>query len=189
MTHSIGYAHISTPEQSTDLQVDALNAAGCHKIFTDQASGALDERPGLTACLEYLRPGDTLVVWRLDRLGRSVPHLLTTMQSLVDREIGFRSLTESIDTSSAAGRLILTIFAALSAFERELIRERTTAGLAAAKARGSQPGRPKAMTAQRLELARHMLAKGSPATDVARTLNIGRTTLYRYLAAENLASR
>ncbi|WP_344144354.1 recombinase family protein, partial [Polymorphospora rubra] len=142
----IGYARVSTTDQRHALQTDALTTAGCTRTFTDTASGKLDERPGLAQVLDYLRAGDTLVVWRLDRLGRSVQHLTTTVAGLAERGIEFRSLTEGIDTSTAAGKLIFHIFASLAEFERSLIVERTRAGLDAAAARGRKGGRPPKMT-------------------------------------------
>ena len=145
----IGYARVSTQEQTLNLQKDALAKAGCTKIFTDTASGAKTERIGLEEALNYVRKGDTLVVWRLDRLGRSLPHLITTMTDLEERGIGFKSLTENIDTTTSGGKLIFHIFGALAEFERNLIRERTTAGLLAARARGRKGGRPKVMTVQK----------------------------------------
>jgi DNA invertase Pin-like site-specific DNA recombinase len=144
----IGYARISTQEQTLNLQQDALHNAGCDRIFTDTASGAQAERKGLEQALSYVRKGDTLVVWRLDRLGRSLPHLITTMTALEERGIGFKSLTENIDTTTSGGKLIFHIFGALAEFERNLIRERTQAGLTAARARGKKGGRPKALTAR-----------------------------------------
>lgn len=183
MTSLIGYARTSTTDQNPQLQHDALQAAGCYRIFTDQLSGALTDRPALSACLDHLQPGNTLVVWRLDRLGRSLPHLLSLVTELSEREVGLRSLGESLDTTTATGRLTLAVFGALAQFERDLTRERTHAGLAAARARGKQPGRPKAITAKRLAVAQQMLATGIPTAEVARTLGVGRTTLYRYLAA------
>ena len=181
----IGYARISTGEQTLDLQRDALTAAGCGRLFTDTASGAKAERPGLTEALEVLRPGDTLVVWRLDRLGRSLRHLIETVMALEQRGIGFKSLTESIDTTSPNGKLIFHIFGALAEFERELIRERTRAGLTAARARGRLGGRPKALgDPQKLALARTLYAnKQTPIDAICRTLKVSRATLYRYLAA------
>src|SRR5207248_9019601 len=142
----IGYARVSTHDQTLDLQQDALEKAGCGKIFTDTASGAKAERKGLEEALAYVREGDTLVVWRLDRLGRSLKHLLETITTLNTRKIGFKSLTESIDTTTSNGRLIFNIFASLAEFERDLIRERTKAGLQAARARGRVGGRPKVKT-------------------------------------------
>lgn len=181
MASLLGYARVSTADQNPALQLDALKEAGCFRVFTDHASGALTERPALTACLDHLRPGDTLVVWRLDRLGRSLPHLLSTINDLANRDVAVRSLSESLDTATATGKLTLAVFGALAQFERDLARERTVAGLAAARARGAQPGRPKRLTADRLEVARQLINSGKPVTEVARTLEVGRTTLYRYL--------
>jgi DNA invertase Pin-like site-specific DNA recombinase len=138
----IGYARVSTHEQTLHLQQDALTKVGCTKIFTDTASGAKTERKGLEEALTYVRKGDILVVWRLDRLGRSLPHLITTMTDLEERGIGFKSLTENIDTTTSGGKLIFHIFGALAEFERNLIRERTTAGLTAARARGKKGPKP-----------------------------------------------
>jgi DNA invertase Pin-like site-specific DNA recombinase len=150
----IGYARVSTHDQTLNLQRDALEKAGCSKLFTDTASGAKAERKGLDEALAYVRKGDTLVVWRLDRLGRSLPHLITTMTDLEERGIGFKSLTENIDTTTSGGKLIFHIFGALAEFERNLIRERTTAGLMAARMRGRLGGRPKALTGRQLLVAR-----------------------------------
>src|ERR671918_2664136 len=149
----IGYARVSTHEQTLVLQQDALQKAGCNKLFTDTASGAKTERIGLEQALTYVRKGDALVVWRLDRLGRSLPHLITTMTDLEERGIGFKSLTEHIDTTTSGGKLIFHIFGALAEFERNLIRERTTAGLTAARARGKRGGRPKTLTPKKRSIA------------------------------------
>jgi len=175
----IGYARVSTHEQTLALQQDALHKAGCSKIFTDTASGAKTERIGLDEALSYVRKGDTLVVWRLDRLGRSLPHLITTMTDLLERGIGFKSLTEKIDTTTSGGKLIFHIFGALAEFERNLIRERTQAGLTAARARGKKGGRPKALTYQRRSIAQELYDTGHPIVDICRTLKISRATLYR----------
>jgi DNA invertase Pin-like site-specific DNA recombinase len=156
----IGYARVSTIEQNTDPQRDALAGAGCARVFVDTASGAIQTRPELERCLDHLRPGDTLVVWRLDRLGRSLRHLIDSIAALDQRGIGFRSLTENVDTTSPGGRLVFHLFGALAEFERDLIRERTQAGLAAARARGRHGGRPAVMTAQKLSVAREMAASG-----------------------------
>ena len=180
----IGYARVSTAEQDHALQLDALNTAGCIKIFTDTASGKLDDRPGLADTLGYLRQGDTLAVWRLDRLGRSVQHLTTTVAGLAARGVEFRSLTEGLDTGTAAGKLVFHVFAALAEFERSLIVERTHAGLAAAAARGRKGGRPPKMTPERIEAARAMLAAGQGPTEAARILGVGRTTLYQHLGRD-----
>jgi DNA invertase Pin-like site-specific DNA recombinase len=175
----IGYARVSTYEQTLNLQRDALEKAGCTKIFTDTASGAQTERKGLEAALSYVRNGDTLIVWRLDRLGRSLPHLITTMTTLEERGIGFKSLTENIDTTTSGGKLIFHIFGALAEFERNLIRERTTAGLTAARARGKKGGRPQALTARQLGIARDLYEKRHPIAEICRTLKISKATLYR----------
>src|SRR5919205_2274577 len=138
----VGYARVSTLDQKPQLQLDALRAAGCQKLFVEKASGAKEDRAQLQAALDYMRPGDTLVVWKLDRLARSMKQLIATVEELKEREIGFRSLTEAIDTTSAAGELFFHIFGALAQFERSIIRERTNAGIRAALARGRKGGRP-----------------------------------------------
>jgi DNA invertase Pin-like site-specific DNA recombinase len=177
----IGYARVSTQEQTLNLQQDALLSAGCTKIFTDTASGAKSDRKGLDEALNYVRKGDTLVVWRLDRLGRSLPHLITTMADLEERGVGFKSLTENIDTTTSGGKLIFHIFGALAEFERNLIKERTQAGLVAARARGKQGGRPQALTPRQLGIARELYDKLHPIAEICRTLKISRATLYRYI--------
>ena len=149
----IGYARVSTTDQTLDLQKDALQQAGCTKIFTDTASGAKAERTGLDEALNYVRAGDTLVVWRLDRLGRSLNHLIETITGLNNRHIGFKSITENIDTTTSGGKLIFHIFGALAEFERDIIRERTQAGLTAARARGRKGGRPKSLTPKKAQMA------------------------------------
>lgn len=176
----IGYARVSTADQNPQLQIDALTIAGCDRIFVDQASGAKAERPELASALEYLRPDDTLTVWRLDRLGRSLQHLIASVNDLSARHVGFRSLTEAIDTTTAGGRLVFHLMGALAEFERELIRERTLAGLAAAAAAGRHGGQPPA-DARKLSAARELVAGGRPVAEVARTVGIGRSTLYRHL--------
>jgi DNA invertase Pin-like site-specific DNA recombinase len=175
----IGYARVSTYEQTLNLQKDALQHAGCDRIFTDTASGAKTERKGLEEALNYVRNGDTLVVWRLDRLGRSLPHLITTMTALEERGIGFKSLTENIDTTTSGGKLIFHIFGALAEFERNLIKERTQAGLTAARARGKKGGRPTVITVQKRSIAQELYDTGHPIMDICRTLKISRATLYR----------
>jgi DNA invertase Pin-like site-specific DNA recombinase len=176
----IGYARVSTHEQTLNLQQDALTSAGCTKIFTDTASGAKSERKGLDEALDYVRSGDTLVVWRLDRLGRSLPHLIATMTALEERGIGFKSLTENIDTTTSGGKLIFHIFGALAEFERNLIKERTTAGLSAARARGRKGGRPKALTGRQVSIALALYNdKQHSIEEICRTLKISRATLYR----------
>jgi DNA invertase Pin-like site-specific DNA recombinase len=185
MGNLLGYARVSTLDQQPALQVDALQAAGCYRVFTETASGARVDRPVLAQLLDQLRPGDTLVVWKLDRLGRSLRHLVDTVTGLADREIGFRSLQEAIDTTTPGGRLVFHVFAALAEFERDLIRERTTAGLAAARARGRHGGRPPVLDPGQVELARELYAsRRYPVVEIARRLKVGRSTLYRYLEQE-----
>jgi DNA invertase Pin-like site-specific DNA recombinase len=180
----IGYARVSTSDQTLDLQKDALDKAGCSKIFTDTASGAKAERKGLEQAVSYVRKGDTLVVWRLDRLGRSLPHLIETITALNNRGIGFKSITESIDTTTSGGKLIFHIFGALAEFERDIIRERTHAGLTAARARGRLGGRPKALSPKKAQMAKALYKdKNNTIDDICRTLNISRATLYRYIKA------
>jgi DNA invertase Pin-like site-specific DNA recombinase len=176
----IGYARVSTHEQTLNLQQDALQKAGCSKIFTDTASGAQTERQGLEAALSYVRSGDSLVVWRLDRLGRSLPHLIATMTDLEERGIGFKSLTENIDTTTSGGKLIFHIFGALAEFERNLIRERTQAGLTAARERGRIGGRPKALTPSQILIAQSLYDDPKNSIrEICRTLKISKVTLYR----------
>ena len=153
----IGYARVSTQDQNPELQHDALMEAGCEKVFTEKASGAQRDRPELQAALDYMRPGDALVVWKLDRLARSLKQLIETIERLEEKQIGFRSLTEAIDTTTSGGRLIFPLFGALAEFERSIIRERTKAGLAAARARGRFGGRPAALTPDDLSIARTLL--------------------------------
>ena len=177
----IGYARVSTDDQELALQRDALTAAGCERLFEDTISGATAERPQLAEALGFARTGDTLVVWKLDRLGRSLSNLIELLNGLSARGVGFRSLTEQIDTTTSGGKLIFHIFGALAEFERELIRERTRAGLAAARARGRVGGRPRKLdTAQKLAMARSLYAEGTHSIeDICKTLGISRTTLYR----------
>jgi DNA invertase Pin-like site-specific DNA recombinase len=181
----VGYARVSTQDQTLALQQDALHEAGCERIFTDTASGARSDRPGLDEAVEYVRGGDTLVVWKLDRLGRSLPHLIETVRGLEQRGIGFKSLTEQIDTSTSGGTLIFHVFAALAEFERDVIRERTQAGLAAARARGRRGGRPKAAAlndAKKVALAQKLYDDETHSTDeICKMLQVSRATLYRYI--------
>src|SRR5512144_256803 len=178
----IGYARVSTTDQTLDLQKDALEKAGCSKIFTDTASGAKAERIGLEEALNYVRPGDSLVVWKLDRLGRSLPHLIETITGLNNRGIGFKSITEAIDTTTSGGKLIFHIFGALAEFERDIIRERTQAGLTAARARGRKGGRPKVLTPKKAEQLQTLYgAKNHTIDEICKTFTISRATLYRYV--------
>ena len=180
----VGYARVSTRDQTLDLQRDALEKADCERVFTDTISGSKAERPGLDQALHFVRSGDTLVVWRLDRLGRSLQHLIETVGALQERNIGFRSITESIDTTSSGGKLIFHVFGALAEFERELIRERTRAGLDAARARGRKGGRPRSLDARKVTMARALHAdKTNSIEDICKALRVSRSTLYRYLEA------
>ncbi|HBC0377530.1 TPA: recombinase family protein [Pseudomonas aeruginosa] len=183
----IGYARVSTAEQDTALQTDALRKAGCERIFEDTVSGAKADRPGLTAALAYVREGDALVVWRLDRLGRSLPHLIETVGALEARGVGFRSLTEAIDTTTSGGRLIFHVFGALGQFERDLIRERTKAGLTAAAARGRKGGRKPVVTADKLQRAREHIANGLNVREAATRLKVSKTALYAALQSTSAA--
>ena len=179
----IGYARVSTDAQTTALQRDALNAAGCDRLFEEKESGARRSRPQLDKALEYLDRGDTLVVWKLDRLGRSLRDLLDAAEVLRERGIALRSLTEHIDTSTAAGKMLYAILGAVAQFERDVLRERTVAGIRAAKARGERIGRPPALTPSQIREAKAMMARGDSPSHVARILRIGRSTLYRALSA------
>ncbi|HET8909216.1 MAG TPA: recombinase family protein [Ktedonobacterales bacterium] len=181
---SIGYARVSTQDQTLGLQTDALKRSGCEKIFTDTISGAKSERPGLREAMNHLRAGDTLVVWRLDRLGRTLKHLITTITDLGEKGIGFRSLQENIDTTTSGGKLVFHIFGALAEFEREVIKEHTNAGLQAARARGRLGGRPtiQSFDPKKVALARKLYAdRAMPVQEICETLHIGRSTLYRYI--------
>src|SRR4051794_35655210 len=178
----VGYARVSTTEQTMDLQLDALKKADCTKIFTDTASGAQTERKGLTEAIAYVRSGDTVVVWKLDRLGRSLKDLITRITDLHTRGIGFKSLTENIDTTTSGGKLIFHIFGALAEFERDIIKERTTAGLEAARVRGKLGGRPKALSPEKIRFARRLYADTSTSvTEISKMLGISRHTLQRYV--------
>ena len=178
----IGYARVSTHEQNLDLQKDGLSQAGCEKIFEDHISGVIKERPGFDDALDYLRQGDTLVVWRLDRLGRSLKHLIEVVNQLEERGIGFESIQESIDTSSSGGKLIFHMFGALAEFERNLIQERTYAGLAAARARGRKGGRPKALDEKKQQLLFRLYDEKNHSIDeICDLVGIAKTTLYSYL--------
>ncbi|MBO3760358.1 recombinase family protein [Ciceribacter sp. L1K22] len=181
----VGYARVSTSEQNIELQLQALKAAGCQRIFTDHgASGASRTRSGLNGSLEVLNPGDTLVIWRLDRLGRSLSHLIDVVSDLGRREIGLYSVTEAIDTGSAGGILIFHIMGALAEFERALISERTRAGMSAAKLRGSPIGRPPKLRPLDIDLAREAIQGGGSLKSAARNLGVSRTTLYRAIRGQ-----
>jgi DNA invertase Pin-like site-specific DNA recombinase len=181
MGHLLGYARVSTTDQQPHLQVDALERAGCYWVFTETASGARTDRPTLEQLLDQLRPGDTLVVWKLDRLGRSLRHLVDTVTGLAERDIGFQSLQEAIDTTTPGGKLVFHVFAALAEFERDLIRERTHAGLAA-RTRGRHGGRPSVLTAHKLQVAQEMYASGQySVAAIAMTLGVSRASIYRHV--------
>jgi DNA invertase Pin-like site-specific DNA recombinase len=178
----VGYARVSTQDQNPDLQLDALAAAGCERVFVEKASGAQRDRPELKAALDYVRPGDSLVVWKLDRLARSLKQLIETVELLDQRQIGFKSLTENIDTTSAGGKLVFHIFGSLAEFERAIIHERTRAGLEAARGRGRIGGRPPALNAKDVAAAKAMLADPNlTVEDVAKRLKVAASTLYRHL--------
>ncbi len=177
----IGYARVSTLDQDPALQVDALKAAGVGRIFIDHASGVATSRPEFDLMMDHLRIGDTLVVWRLDRLGRSMKHLIELVSKLEHREVGLRSLNEQIDTTTANGRLIFHVMAALAEFERGLLAERTQAGLQAARARGRIGGRPKALTPQAHETVIDLRDQGLKVSEIAETLRVSRATVYRAL--------
>lgn len=185
----IGYARVSTDEQNLVLQVEALERAGCARLFQDQVSGAKTKRPGLDEALAYLREGDVLVVWRLDRLGRSLQHLIETVALLEERGIGLQSLQESIDTTTSGGKLIFHIFGALAEFERQLIRERTQAGLASARAKGRKGGRPKSLDAKKVSLLYRLYdEKEHSIQEICNLVGISKSTLYAYLRAREVVS-
>lgn len=179
----IGYARVSTPEQDLTPQLAALSDAGCEKVFSDKASGAKANRAGLTDALSHARAGDVLVVWKLDRLGRTMKGLVDLAADLADRKIGLRSLTDGIDTAGTAGKLVFHIMAAMAEMERDLIRERTTAALIVAKREGRVGGRKTVMTPKRIEAARKLLASGMTAREIAPTIGVSVATLYRHLPA------
>lgn len=180
----VGYARVSTEDQNPDLQRRALKEAGCKKVFEEKASGAQRDRPQLAAALDYMREGDTLCVWKLDRLARSLKQLIETVETFDERGTHLLSLTEKIDTSTPSGRLVFHVFGALAEFERGLIRERTLAGLASARARGRVGGRPKSLSETKLKAAKAMLQAGEmTVTEIAKQLDVSPSTLYRYLPA------
>jgi DNA invertase Pin-like site-specific DNA recombinase len=181
----IGYARVSTEDQKLDLQTDELQKAGCERIFSDVASGAKSERAGMVEAVAFARKGDVLVVWKLDRLGRSLPHLIETVTALSAKGIGFRSLRESIDTTSAGGKLVFHLFGALAEFERELIRERTRAGLTSARARGRLGGRPKVIDKKKAKIAASLYAdQKSSVPEICETLGISKATFYRHMKSQ-----
>lgn len=178
----VGYARVSTQDQNLDLQKDALLKAGCERIFTDVMSGAKSDRNGLEEAIQFMRSGDTLVVWKLDRLGRSLKHLIEVVNQLHEREISFRSIQENMDTTTSGGKLIFHVFGALAEFEREIIRERTQAGLSAARSRGRLGGRPKVMDDKKIAMAKSLMENEQYSIqDICEMLNISRATLYRHI--------
>ena len=183
----IGYARVSTLDQNLDLQIDALKKAGCKKIFDDKISGSRAERPGLTKALDMLREGDTLVVWKLDRLGRRVKQLVDLVGELQQQGVQFKSLTDAIDTGTPSGRFFFHVMASLAEMERDLIVERTRAGLEVARQLGRKGGRKPKMTASKIESARKLLDSGMPHRDVAQNLGVSVPTLYRWLPASGSA--
>ena len=183
----IGYARVSTTDQNLNLQQEALVSVGCEKIFEDKVSGTQVDRPGLAKALDMLRQGDTLVIWKLDRLGRSVKHLVDLVGSLHERGIEFKSITDAIDTGTPAGRFFFHVMASLAEMERELTVERTQAGLETARRLGRSGGRKPKMTLAKVESAKKLLSSGMPAGDVARTLDVSVPTLYRWLPAGRAA--
>ena len=183
----IGYARVSTTDQNLDLQIDALTKVGCEKIFDDKISGSRAERPGLTRAMELLRKDDTLVVWKLDRLGRSVKNLVDLVADLQKQGIHFKSLTDSIDTGTPSGRFFFHVMASLAEMERELTAERTRAGLEVARQLGRKGGRKRQMTDSKIESAKKLLANGIPPRDVAANLGVSVPTLYRWIPASTIS--
>ena len=179
---NIGYCRVSTQDQNLELQLDELRKAGCEKIFQDVASGSKDERKGLQEAVDFAREGDCLVVWKLDRLSRSLRHLIDTVNQLKERGIGLQVITQNLNTTTPSGTLVFHIFGALAEFERLLIKERTNAGLASARARGRVGGRPKAMDEKKIQIARSLHAGGKTSvTEICETLKVSKATLYRHL--------
>jgi DNA invertase Pin-like site-specific DNA recombinase len=188
VSQTIGYARVSAVDQNPDLQERALRAAGCDRIYIEKASGARKDRPELLALLDYARQGDVLVVYKLDRLARSLVHLIDTMNLLAERGIGFRSLSESMDMTTPTGKLMFHVFAAIAEFERDMIRERAAAGRAAAKARGETGGRPLKMTPAKLRAAELLIAGGASLRQAAITIDVSRATLSRHLVSKRRAA-
>ncbi|MBN8866772.1 MAG: recombinase family protein [Solirubrobacterales bacterium] len=192
MSDLIGYARVSTEEQTLDLQIDALTEAGCSKIYTDKISGSRSDRPELVKALDYVRAGDTLAVWRLDRLGRSVRHLIEVVNDFEERGIGFKSLQETIDTTTSTGKLTFHVFAALAQFERDLIAERTKAGLEAARRRGRVGGRRTVMSPDKLRVIRDLYEDPKSkmtVQEIADTVGVSRATVYRHLEPASLITK
>lgn len=185
----VGYARVSTKEQNLHLQEDALKEAGCEEIYTDIASGSKSQRPGLDKALEFIRAGDTLIVWKLDRLGRSIQHLIETVSTLSKRKVAFKSLQENIDTTSSGGKLIFHMFSALAEFERDLIRERTDAGLKAARARGRMGGRPSLLDDRQIKRMLEMYEEQkNTVSEICKIYEISRPSFYNYLSRHKLVT-
>ncbi len=185
----VGYTRVSTQDQNQDMQLDALKNAGCEKFFSDKASGAKSDRPGLHEALEYLRKGDCLVVWKLDRLGRNLKHLIEIVEDLKSKKIGFTSLQDGFDTTTNGGKFVFQIFGAMAEFERDLIRERTMAGLDAARARGRTGGRKEKLNATQVAALKTMYdSKNHSLGEICSTFGITKPTIYRYLEKSNQAS-
>lgn len=184
----VGYARVSTADQHLDMQNDALKKAGCEELYQDVVSGAKAKRPGLDSLLEYVREGDIVVVWKLDRLGRSVQHLIELIQLLDEKKVGFQSIQENIDTTTSGGKLIFHMFSALAEFERDLIRERTQAGLKAARARGRLGGRPPLLDKRQVDRMMELYNEGkSTVEEIRKIFNISRPSFYNYLKKEKVA--
>ena len=186
----VGYARVSTEDQKLEIQLQKLKQAGCKKVFQEKVSGVHRQRPELAKMLEHVREGDTVIVWKLDRLARSTRQLLETVEMFERRKIGLKTITQNIDTTNAGGRLIFTVFGAIAEFEREIIRERTRAGLDAARSRGRKGGRPRSLTDKDLKQARALLTDPEiTVEEVARRFGVGPSTLYRYLPAARQAAQ
>lgn len=186
----VGYVRVSRNEQNPEMQRNELEASGCERIFEERISSRKESRPQLEAALDYCREGDRLVVWKLDRLGRSIKELIELVNSLEERGVEFKSLRESLDTSTPGGKLVFHVFASMAEFERDVIRERTMAGLEAARARGRKGGRKPAMDEKKIALARRMMSdRENNATEVAETLGISKATLYRYVGPNGQSRR
>lgn len=185
----LGYARVSTRDQNLEMQLDALNEAGCVRIFSDKVSGTQADRPELNKMLEYARPGDTIVVWKLDRFGRNLRDLLDQINALDERGVGFKSLGDNLDTTSPGGRLIFHVFGAMAQYERDMLSERTRAGLKAARARGRVGGRRRAFTDEQVAVARDLYDKGNTVSSIGKTLGVSRGTIYRYLFPDGKTNR
>jgi hypothetical protein len=186
---NIGYCRVSTTDQTLDLQKDELQKAGCEKFFEEVASGAKEDRQKLRECIDFARKGDVIVCWKLDRIGRSLKHLIEVINELKDRGVGFRCLTQNLDTTTPSGMLVFHVFGAMAEFERSLIQERTAAGLSAARSRGRLGGRPKVDNSQRIKIATSLYNDGKvPVSEICKSLKVSRATFYRDLKAKAASS-